>query len=358
MKRGIWCVCTLLAVLFAASCAVAVTYQAHALQMPESFKPGVLDISNSGWICGSGFQSNPSGDYLGFWAYAWDPAGTPIHIPMLFGDRVCAEPPRVNEYGTVAFASFSAPGVSHPCTWSLSTGTVYRGTSEHPTCSGGLSINGSEQLAGGSLACPLVWNPDGSVLTLDYLAGGAGPLAINDSGVVLGIMGGKLCKWDAAGHATELTMAAGDGLMGGMAMNNSGYVAAAVEDEDMLGGQPYARAVEWDPTGIRHDLACPVGTESLSEDINNLGQITGTIGHRAVIWNTDGSYVELPNLCDLPYSLPYAINDSGQVVGVCYGNGSNDRIVVWELVPEPASVLGLLCGMTGLHALRLRKKRS
>ena len=112
--------------LLTAACAQAVTYRARVLEVPTGWSVSMMDISNSGWICGGIAPSSDPGRQR---ACVWDPAGSFSLIPLLAGDSF-AQAYHLNENGTVAFAS--AP-VSNGSTFSplhleSSTGTVYRGT--------------------------------------------------------------------------------------------------------------------------------------------------------------------------------------------------------------------------------------
>jgi uncharacterized membrane protein len=75
-------------------------------------------------------------------------------------------------------------------------------------------------------------------------------------------------------------------------------------------------------------------------DINDQGQIAGTLenslGYRAVMWNPDGSIIDLGVPQGLDSSAANAINNNGQIVGIArddYGRAIPDAgvPVIWKV---------------------------
>jgi uncharacterized membrane protein len=123
--------------------------------------------------------------------------------------------------------------------------------------------------------------------------------------------------------------------------------AGSINDFGIVVGVSGDHAVVWDSDGsILLDLG--VGA---AYGINRSGQIVGVRDNKAVLWNSDGSIAaDLGALAgDGIGSYAYSINDMGQVVGSAEnGLYGRSEAVLWQPVPEPASLLALAAGIAGL----------
>ena len=180
--------------------------------------------------------------------------------------------------------------------------------------------------------------------------------SINSSGSVAG----STTDSDGVWHAFRWTTGGGVAqLAGGLssegnALNDYGLVAGVVTDADGTW------ACQWDASGSLKLLDnLPGSMSSIAYGINNFGVIAGSCdtpeGTFAVLWQPDGSVISLGELTGHASSAAYALNDSGQIVGSSIDASTSPHPVVWELVPEPASVLALLVGLAGLLP-RLRRR--
>jgi len=200
--------------------------------------------------------------------------------------------------------------------------------------------------------CALIWSAAGDPTSL--CEGSAN--AINSSGSAAGSTtdpdgAWRAFLWTASGGVAQL---AGGLSSEANALNDYNLVAGALTDADGTW------ACQWNASGSLKLLDnLPGSMSSVAYGINNFGAIVGSCdtpqGTFAVLWQPDGSITSLGELTGHAGSAAYALNDSGQIVGCSVDASTSPHPVVWELVPEPASVLALLVGLAGLLP-RLRRR--
>ncbi|OFX14563.1 MAG: hypothetical protein A2Z18_00560 [Armatimonadetes bacterium RBG_16_58_9] len=78
---------------------------------------------------------------------------------------------------------------------------------------------------------------------------------------------------------------------------------------------------------------------------------------RAFIWEEAAGMVELPTF-GAKTSGAVAINNSGQIAGWIRGEDEVARSVLWNPIPELASLLALFTGMAGIGALVCRRRNA
>lgn len=160
------------------------------------------------------------------------------------------------------------------------------------------------------------------------------PVAINDSGVVLGhsIDGtGQTLLWDSTHGTRSITALLAPSFVA-RDINNAGAVAGVIlENVQPLGS--YGQAALWDP--LNGNLSLPsLGPESAARAINDAGQAVGganiqnTATTHAVEWDSPTSVRDLGALNGS--SNAYAINNSGFVAGVSMGSDGYEHAVVWN----------------------------
>ncbi|WGS85761.1 hypothetical protein [Methylomonas sp. UP202] len=170
----------------------------------------------------------------------------------------------------------------------------------------GNAINNNGQIIGDAFDTQwesVIWNADGSLIVLPSYGLGSGNSAINDAGVAVGTASDaegnfdQAVYWDAASHDIH-TLIGKDGSAGG-----PGWAA----------------------------------------DINNLGQIVGTVNSPELVGVTTGQAVIWNSVNDAPELLPLSmsgfhglvandINDLGQMVGWAINDdpNGNGRIFLWD----------------------------
>jgi uncharacterized membrane protein len=179
--------------------------------------------------------------------------------------------------------------------------------------------------------------------------------AVNSSGTVAGFVkdaGGahQAFVWTPAGGMTTL---AGGVSSEANAINDSGQVAGMVCD----GAGTWACV--WSPTGSLTLLAnMPGAISSTAYGINSSGAVVGSCdtadGTFAVLWQPNGALVSLGWLAGDVGGVAYGVNDAGQIAGCSLDCSGEPRAVVWDPIPEPASVLVVVAGLVAL-APRLRR---
>ena len=139
-----------------------------------------------------------------------------------------------------------------------------------------------------------------------------------------------------------------------------GSVARSINDNGQVVGYAlingYARAFTWQQGSVSYIS----GPESYAWDINNKGEIAGqvflstTVCH-ACVWK-DGVMLDLGTLGGLNI-MALGINESGFTCGAAEIADGTRHAVIWEPVPEPSSILALLCGIGGMGGV-IWKRRS
>ncbi|HET6452930.1 MAG TPA: PEP-CTERM sorting domain-containing protein [Armatimonadota bacterium] len=136
-----------------------------------------------------------------------------------------------------------------------------------------------------------------------------------------------------------------------------GAYACAMNDDGIVVGRANG-AVKWLPDGTVQklpDMGSTSGNEALG--VNNVGQVVGSLGKKAVLWNTDGSIVDLSAGLGDYESYATDINDRGWITGYLVTNDwAYCQSLVWEPVPEPSSLLILCSGLLALAGIIRRKK--
>lgn len=241
------------------------------------------------------------------------------------------------------------------------------------------------------------------------------------AGDFFGTDGHHACVWDAQGNRTDLGLGTAysvnsSGIAAGMALPGGpsgsqwaavwddrgsrtllsyGNAAYDINDDGMVvgvgrwqtGAYWYAHALRWMPPSfvLQDDGRGPDSEGASYEAVNSLGMAVGsyhTTDDKSRLFGDDR--LQLPNLLGEAND----VNDSGTVVGtlwdgdafvwtqeaglvrlgpgraravnsagVIVGYDGSGRACVWTPIPEPSSIIALLCGVAGLGGMVWRRAR-
>lgn len=230
------------------------------------------------------------------------------------------------------------------------------------------AINNNGWVAGRSTTGhPSVWNESGWMLDLGTLVpeGFGNAYGINDSGVVVGqaqtdIRYGSTYAfiWDQQNGIRRL----GSSYLQDTAfdINNNGLVVGSLNR--LVGTSVYEYATLWDTNrGTVLDLGGNRGSRAYA--INDLSEVVGVnTDGRAFLWTATGGLRELNGLVDATgagwiLSSASGISTRSEIVGVGINPLGQTEAFLLTPIPEPSSLLALLCGLGGVGGAVYRKRR-
>lgn len=222
------------------------------------------------------------------------------------------------------------------------------------------ALNDRGEIAGQSRGYRAMVIRDGTVH--DFGPDNSTASAINDNGEMLVEYFPSGVRFRTAIYSgetlTDLPLFAGTPVFGS-AMNDAGWVTG-------YGMNPGNRNHAYLYDGGTITNLTPSATNSFGNDINNLGQVVGSVDNRAFLYS-DGELIDLNTLidseADLLLTSAIEINDRTQILarscdraGVfCYGNV---LLSPMPAVTEPATTAMVLAGLGVLCGHRLRVSRT
>jgi len=285
----------------------------------------------------------------------------------------------INDLGWITGTRYDENGIYHPFVWKPDTGFQ-----ELPFQGVGRDINNNGEIVGYGNNGAFLWSTNNNTLSyFNGTDGSAAPLAINDSGQIVGYTKYANITYDSVlWNSPDSPQIIGDlGGEGSWAydINEEGIVVG--EAKDNLGNN---LAYMWTSIGGTQTLT-GIGNVSTAQSINDQGQIAGSYftpgeSHDFYIWqdgaiqflsdnydvalgriNNNGTVVgkfivpgtgtdhgfywtSQSGLTDLTPDYPYDsyaldVNDNGYIVGIVHDANDQTHITLWKPVPEPSFTL-------------------
>ncbi|MFJ6785894.1 hypothetical protein [Streptomyces yangpuensis] len=347
----------------------------HRLQGPEGYTLASAELlNNAGQVAGT--ARNPWGPVVHL---RWEADGSFTRLADLGGSVHGAAlfARDLNDRGIIAGDALTPDQQQHAATWDA-TGAIRR--LEEPADflhSSAVDVNDSGVAVGYvgrySTTRAVRWDRDGRATFLEELPDAlrSNVYRINDSGEAIGEIAFSQwhfvgVRWDAAGKLKVLKSV--DGPASGVDINNRGTIAGASYDptthtnvaaralrccdfRPMQGASPDSRlmdvnnrdvflgynknngkteTVRWDNTGGMTVLRPALGaTDMTVYQLNDSGVGVGHSDNRAAYWDASGVGQYLPVPSNVSGSYGHKINNSGQILGSAWVDGSLVG-VVWK----------------------------
>ena len=224
-------------------------------------------------------------------------------------------------------------------------------------------INNPGEVVGRTGPFGFVWRPGSGVTTLGYATTA---WDINNAGMMAGewddIGHNRAVVWNSNAEMTDIGELPGSWESAARAINNAGQVVGW--STFPTGPEPWFRGFVWsEAVGFTEIPALADALRVEAYDINDAGVVVGSLEysarHDAFIYTPDSGTVDLNSLLDSAsqdwtLSEAYGINSLGQIVGYGFDETGLQHAFLLTPVPEPSSILAVLCGLGGL-AWRGRK---
>jgi probable HAF family extracellular repeat protein len=282
---------------------------------------GATGINDNGQVVGTSSLPGDATNHI----FIWEQSTGMVDIGGLA--ECCSEGNAINNLGDVVGDSVDASGRFNIIYWSPGGGFVSLGSTSQPVANTAYGVNDQSEVTGvhctGPSTCfAFVWSITRPVLhRIDPLPGGtlSSAAAINNS---THIVGGSLSGASNEGFVWLPSRGAiGLGIPNGAVSEN----AIDINDNDEIVG--FYTDFTNPSTGYYWSRATrglaltplQAGDSVFPYSINNAGQIVGTSGQHAVLWQDHNSAPQdLGLLPGAQICYPKAINNLGQVVGHCY----------------------------------------
>ncbi len=311
-------------------------------------------INDSGEIAGDAYITGNSAYHAALWTNSSTAA---IDLGTLGGTDSQAN--GINASGQVVGLAFTTGSVQHAALWTNANGVAIDLGTLGGTVSQAYGINASGQIVGSAnitndaAGHAALWtNTNSGAIDLGTLGGTASQAkGINDSGQIVGFAN---TTGDSTTHAALWTNSSSPaidiGTLGGsrsqaMGINDSGQIVGSA----YITGDTASHAALWtNGSSPAVDLGTLGGTSSQANSINSAGQMVGWADlsnntSHAALWTSGASpaidlNMLIPTNSGWILSYPYAINDSGEIVGYGMVGGSNYHAFVLIPIPSTAPV--------------------
>ena len=246
--------------------------------------------------------------------------------------------------------------------WNHGDSTIIR-PSAYNTLFTGTGINDNSEVCGYQFRYSYTWS-NGSFEMLESISTGISfdcALAINNVGQVCGHTYSG--AWPTThlgflfsnGHSINLSALTGKPISTANDLNDFGAVVGVFSSPTL-----YEHAFMLS-NGELADIGTLGGLVSKAYGINNNYQVVGwaqTVSNRscAFIWQ-DGIIEALDSIPGALTSGAVSISDTGWIAGYAVDADKNYHAILWEPVPEPSSILAMICGISGLGGLVLQRMK-
>lgn len=349
---------TVLAVLCVAQLATAAAPAYHITPL--------MGWAGSTGTCGYGINSSGSvvggvSDSRGGHACLWDSTGC-HDLGDLETSRQHSSAQLINDSGVIAGSS-AVSGYSQGFTYTSGSMSVVPGliedysrqTSVRAINRYGVIVGDANTWSAPRLAC--YWDASGihDLSTMGVTGTDSSACGINDNGVIVG-------QFSVPGLGFSHAFKWLNGVMTDLSPGLTNYtLATAVNNTGLIVGTYSSFACYWDASGL-HMLDHLAGWKSYPDDINSQGIIVGRAWltsdvYHACLWDSKGIH-DLNSMIDTTgWELREAtgVLDDGRIVGTGTLNGQTLAFVMTP-VPEPSSLLALLCGAVGFIGLTRRRR--
>lgn len=354
---------------------LAITSEADAGTATYRFS----DLGTLGGVHSSASAINNAGQVVGWaekasgesHATVWNNA-TATDLDPLGGTRSVAN--GINDAGQVVGEIYAAGDfTSHATLWD-GTRAIELGTLGGASSSAS-AINNSGQLAGWAQtrsgeSYATVWN--GSVATQlekvdshgsasNLYEGSSSARGINDNGQIAGISGRGGVLWEGTAVSTALPLTSANAINNSGAVVGMSHYSACIPDLDQC-IYSYHVPTLWND-GEWTDLPTLGTDDGEALAINDGGQITGTSGGHAVLWDQT-TPIDLNSFLDASIisegwvlTAATGINEKGWIVGSAVNNQNNiTHAFLLTPVPEPETYAMLLAGLGLVCSIANRRK--
>ena len=365
VRRGLVCI-GLLELVATIGASAGTLVESGVYQMYTLVIPGIdsgrfslaCDVNDRGQVVGRYEAPN------GWLTFEWEKrsGARKLENEMTPGGSLVA----LNDQGELAGSVYREIGVyggPRPVKWDAAGGMLDLGTL------GGLfgqanDLNDSGAVVGSAekssrVEHAFLWQATGPMRDLGTLRGyWSRAQVINDSGVVAGTSytgtETHAFVWDSVNGMRDIGRAAGPGT--------SLYVYGINNSQQIVGATNYGtyggtRAWVWDGGQFRDLGAAGAIASGIADSGEVVGWVRDNTGReQAFLWDQSAGMRILGTPPGYVASHALAINEFGWIVG-CVWDANGYYSAVWEPVPEPSSLLALLCGVGALGGAMWRRRR-
>lgn len=344
--------------------------------LPDATLSSASDLNDLGQVVGyvdGGYQH----------AFLWSASTGMKDLGFLQREYPTSYASGINNAGQVVgtvdgyFGDYVRPG-SRPFFWSNNTGMVGLALNDTSPDGSGKAINNYGQVLGdvGHYEfSDFVWSQSTGEKYLN-LNGSLGydrayASDLNDNGQVVATLynlyppGGRAFLSSINGSITDLGTLPGRDFSTANAINNAGQVVGIsynlnYNSDTGSYDEQFTHTFLWSITSGMTDT----GYDFYPNDINDAGQVVGSIGSSPILWSTSDGIVDLNTLLDPSQDWKIlganAINEKGQIAATGINQSGQTRALLLtpnsnEAVPEPMTIGGTLLAGAGLAYLRRRQ---